>query len=133
MVGSLRVGLCLWMRPKNCNSDRCAPGEFVKSLPRPSSIDFSPMKIHICFLIILLAAGRNGFGGGPPTPTTLPLANGDFEAGPFDTVGSVTGWTVSGTGKVESKTQGATSGTHSAAFGVGGDSRGNILSQSFFT
>jgi Protein of unknown function (DUF642) len=68
------------------------------------------------------------------TPTNLPLANGDFETSPYDKLGAVTGWTVSGgVGKIEIKVEGATSATHSAAFSTGGDSEGNVLSQSFFT
>src|SRR4051812_23892110 len=61
------------------------------------------------------------------------IINGDFEAAPYDTLGTVTGWTVSGTGNIDSATQGATSGTHSAAFSATGNSQGNVLSQSFAT
>jgi hypothetical protein len=60
------------------------------------------------------------------------LVNGDFETPPFDTH-AVTGWTLSGGGKIESKTEGATSPTHSAAFGTGGNPPGNILGQDFTT
>jgi hypothetical protein len=69
-----------------------------------------------------------------PTPTSLPLANGDFETGPYNTQGVVTGWSVSGgAGKIQVKAEGATSSTHSAALSAGGDSDGNVLSQSFLT
>ena len=68
-----------------------------------------------------------------PTPTTLPLVNNDFETWPFNDTGTVAGWTVGGNGHIESITEGATSPTHSAGFSVGGDSFGNILSQTFNT
>src|SRR5205085_5051931 len=68
-----------------------------------------------------------------PTPTTLPLVNGDFEAWPFNDPGTVAGWTIGGNKHIESITQGATSPSHSAGFSVGGDSIGNILSQTFNT
>ncbi|MFL6516373.1 MAG: hypothetical protein ACJ8M1_15240 [Chthoniobacterales bacterium] len=83
--------------------------------------------------IFLLALIQAASGGPSSPPTTLPLINGDFETGPFDTLGTVTGWTVSGNGKALSTTQGATSGTHSAALGAVGDSQDNVLSQSFVT
>ena len=64
---------------------------------------------------------------------TIPnlLLNGDFEAPPFDTVDA--GWTVSGTANIAEATEGATDGVHAAAFNVGQDSEGTILSQSFAT
>jgi Protein of unknown function (DUF642) len=68
-----------------------------------------------------------------PPPTTLPLRNRNFESPAYDGLGEVTGWTVSGNGKINAAAEGATSGTHSAAFSVTGDSQGNILSQRFFT
>ena len=71
-----------------------------------------------------------------PTPTPNPgqnlISNGNFETGPFDTL-TVTGWTLSGGGKVEAKTEGATTPTHCAALGTGGNPPGNILGQSFAT
>jgi len=67
------------------------------------------------------------------TSSSSLLVNGDFESPPFDTLGTVTGWTVGGAGKLEVKAAGATSGTHSAAFSTGGDFEGSILSQSFAT
>ena len=68
-----------------------------------------------------------------PTPTTLPLANPDFETGPVDVNGLITGWTVTGMPRVSILTQGATSGSHSAAFSPGGDFQDTTLSQRFFT
>jgi Protein of unknown function (DUF642) len=74
-----------------------------------------------------------------PTPTPPPnlLTNGDFETGPFEIAGTVSGWTVSGTGLVglvaDASGEGSTTPTHSAAFNIGGDSQGNTLSQSFTT
>ena len=66
------------------------------------------------------------------TPESIQLLNGDFEMGPFDIFG-VTGWTISGNGRVENKMQGSTTPSHSAAFGTGGSSQGNILSQTLST
>jgi len=60
------------------------------------------------------------------------LTNGDFETAPFNTY-EVTGWTLSGGGKVELNLQGVTTPTHGAAFGTGGNPPGNQLSQSFPT
>lgn len=68
-----------------------------------------------------------------PTPVILPLVNGDFETGPFNLPGTVGGWIVSGNNHIESISQGATTPIHSAGFSCGGDSFGNILSQSFVT
>jgi hypothetical protein len=59
--------------------------------------------------------------------------NGNFETPPYDTPGTVAGWTTSGPGQIEAKIQGSTSPTHSAAFGTGGDSQDNMLSQRFNT
>src|SRR5205823_6058512 len=66
-----------------------------------------------------------------PIPTTLPLGNADFETGPFNTVGTVSSWTV--TGNIGDTTEGSTSGSHCAALSAGGDSQGDALAQSFFT
>src|SRR5205085_11174483 len=56
------------------------------------------------------------------------------ETGPFNTNGSVTGWTVAGNGAVSDQSdEGFTTPIHSAAFDGGGDSVGNILSQTFTT
>src|SRR3954470_14232088 len=57
--------------------------------------------------------------------------NGDFEAGPFYVVGTVSEWSV--TGNVESLDEGATTGTHAAALSVGNDSEGDTLSQNVVT
>src|SRR5206468_12517095 len=67
------------------------------------------------------------------TPTTLPLNNPSFESPPGLTIGTITGWAVGGPGQIASINEGATDGTHSAAFSAGGDSAGNTLSQSFVT
>lgn len=66
-----------------------------------------------------------------PTPTTLPLNNRSFESPPFAQIGTVSGWTVSGHMHVAALPEGATDGSHSAAFSAGDDSQGNVLSQSF--
>jgi hypothetical protein len=63
----------------------------------------------------------------------LPLVNGDFETGPYDQAGTVTGWTVSGAGRVAVLPEGATSGNVSAALSIGGDFQDDILSQRFST
>src|SRR5437870_6179258 len=61
------------------------------------------------------------------------IINGDFELPPANTDGTVTGWTVGGSGHVAAAdAQGATSGTQSAAFSIG-DSENDTLSQSFAT
>ena len=74
----------------------------------------------IAVLCTSIAAGQNV------------IINGDFETGPFDTNGTVSGWTVTGdVGNVSSV--GSTSGSHAAAFSLGGDSEGNMLSQTFET
>lgn len=60
------------------------------------------------------------------------IINGDFEEPPYDTIGVVSGWTVTGAvGSVDN--QGSTSPDHAAAFSLGGDSQGNMLSQTFAT
>ncbi len=67
-----------------------------------------------------------------PTPTTLPLVNGSFETPPYDTVDTIPGWTAIGTGQIEQKVEGATSGSHSAAFSTGSEPQGgNTLRQQF--
>jgi hypothetical protein len=66
------------------------------------------------------------------TPEPVQLINGDFETGPFETL-AVTGWTIGGTGRVEDKAEGSTTPSHSAAFGTGGSSQGNTLSQTLST
>ena len=54
------------------------------------------------------------------------LINGDFETAA--TAGSpVPAWTVSGTGAIEEINEGATSGSNSAAFNIGGDRQGTVL------
>lgn len=68
-----------------------------------------------------------------PTPTTLPLVNADFETGPYDVNGMVSGWSASGEPRVSILSQGSTSGTHSAAFSSGGDCQDVALAQRFFT
>src|SRR4051812_5629575 len=65
-----------------------------------------------------------------PTPSTLPLTNADFETGPFDTIGTVTGWTVVGN-VGDRSAEGSSSLSHAAVFTLGGDSEGDILSQQF--
>jgi uncharacterized protein DUF642 len=65
-------------------------------------------------------------------PEATTIINGDFETGPFDAF-MITGWTVSGTGRIEDKTQASTSPTHAATFGTGGTFQGDVLSQSLST
>lgn len=60
------------------------------------------------------------------------IINGDFETGPYDTIGVVSDWVVAGNvGEVGD--EGFTSPSHAAAFSLGGNSEGNMLSQSFAT
>jgi hypothetical protein len=62
------------------------------------------------------------------------VLNGDFEIGPYFMAGTISGWTVSGTGRVvDSANEGATTGSHAAALDEGGNSQGNILSQTIAT
>jgi len=68
-----------------------------------------------------------------PASGPVALNNADFETGPFNDTGTVTGWTVGGNGKVADGSEGATSGSSSAVFTVGSDSQGDTLSQSFST
>ena len=60
------------------------------------------------------------------------LVNGDFETPPFDTVATVSGWTVGGS-VADRGEQGSAGGLHAAAFSAGGDSEGDTLSQTFNT
>src|SRR5690349_10883611 len=60
------------------------------------------------------------------------LTNGDFET-PATTPSPIPGWTLSGTSQIKEEMEGATSGTHDAAFNIGHDSQGSVLSQSFAT
>jgi hypothetical protein len=68
-----------------------------------------------------------------PAPTVLPLTNANFENGPFNVNGTVTGWTATGNPSVSILPEGSTTGTHSAAFSSGGDFQNTMLSQRFFT
>jgi Protein of unknown function (DUF642) len=62
------------------------------------------------------------------------LVNGDFETAPFNTIGTVSGWSVAGNNAVADRSdQGTAGGTHAAAFNVAGDSQDNTLEQSFST
>ena len=60
------------------------------------------------------------------------VLNGSFEAPPHS-VNTVTNWTISGNGKVESSPEGSTTPTHSGVLNAGSDSENNVLSQSFAT
>jgi hypothetical protein len=88
---------------------------------------------------LLLDNVRVTAGGSPtPTPTPgatpVPLANSDFEIGPFDTPGTISGWTVGGGGHVADRTtEGSSNGGGAAVFGPGGDFQGDTLSQTFTT
>ncbi|MFL6515231.1 MAG: DUF642 domain-containing protein [Chthoniobacterales bacterium] len=68
-----------------------------------------------------------------PPPVLLPLVNGDFETGPFDSNGTVFGWSVYGVSEAAIRSEAASSGSHSVAFGPGGDFQDDVLSQQFFT
>ena len=70
--------------------------------------------------------------GSTPATASL-LVGGNFDTPPFDTRGVIPGWNVNGAGFIEVKSEGATSGTHSAAFSEGSDSAGNQISQGFAT
>src|SRR5947207_428908 len=65
------------------------------------------------------------------------LTNADFETGPFNSNGTITGWTVTGNaadiGPENNASEGSTSGTHAAALSVGGDHTGDSIAQSFST
>ena len=58
--------------------------------------------------------------------------NGDFETAPYDTLGTVTGWTVGGDGGVAEAEGATTSGNHSAAFNASA-SQGTTLAQTLQT
>lgn len=68
-----------------------------------------------------------------PALNPVTLANANFETGPFNADGTVSGWTVGGNNRVADNAEGATSGTHSAALSSGASSQGDTLSQSFST
>jgi hypothetical protein len=64
------------------------------------------------------------------------LNNPNFETGPFNSVGTVSGWTVVGNVAIPDSGgvgEGSTSPTHGAALSAGADSQGDQLSQSFST
>jgi hypothetical protein len=65
----------------------------------------------------------------PPGPNQA--VNGSFENGIHGQSGFVEGWNV--VGNVASYTEGATTGSYGAIFSAGGDSQGDMLSQSFAT
>ncbi|MDP9253857.1 MAG: hypothetical protein M3O66_02785 [Verrucomicrobiota bacterium] len=92
------------------------------------------------FLPLVLAVAMSLGSALSARANTNLLNNGDFETGPFNMIGTVSDWIVDGNGFVAdrgpgsaSDYQGSTSGTHAAAFDVGGNSQGNTLSQSFGT
>src|SRR5206468_3750835 len=69
-----------------------------------------------------------------PSATPLPLANTNFETGPFGTDGTVSGWIVAGNHRVaDNAGEGTTGGTHAAALSSGADSQGDTLAQAFTT
>ena len=61
------------------------------------------------------------------------VVNGDFETGPYAQRGGIAGWAVSGTGHISANAEGATGGTHSAAFSEAGDFQGDVLGQVLMT
>ena len=78
----------------------------------------------------------NGSPTPTPTPaaTPVPLGNADFELGPFDSPGTITGWTVAGGGHIADRIQeGSSNGSGAAVFSPGGDFQGDTLSQTFTT
>src|SRR5438270_2535204 len=94
-------------------------------------INHMPMRI-LSFLLLFLAAVAL-FASANKVRAQNAIQNGDFETPPFAPSSVLTNWTVSGTGKIHSITEGATTPTHGAAFNVGGDSEGTVLSQTFPT
>src|ERR1051325_11619709 len=62
------------------------------------------------------------------------ILNGDFETGPHDPDSPITDWSVGGGGFVHTADdEGVSSGSFSAVLNIGGDSEGNILSQTINT
>ena len=90
---------------------------------------------HFCVLWLLwpLASPANGDTAAAAPGTNL-VVNGDFELGPFSVGGMVSNWIVSGTARVASlASEGATNGTHAACLDEGGNTQGNIISQTITT
>lgn len=65
-------------------------------------------------------------------PLLPQLVNGNFESQPI-VDGSIVGWNIGGTGKIEVKANGSTTPPYAAAFNTGGDYQGDILSQTLST
>ncbi|MFL6513980.1 MAG: DUF642 domain-containing protein, partial [Chthoniobacterales bacterium] len=84
-------------------------------------------------LASILLAGAMGLIWGSPAQAQNLISNGDFEVGPFAPSSTLTDWTVGGTGHIHSAPEGATNGSHSAAFNIGHNDEGTTLSQSFST
>src|SRR5215212_4585887 len=61
------------------------------------------------------------------------LTNGNFEIQPGPSDPLVPSWDISATGNIHQAEEGATSGTFAAAFNIGADSEGTVLSQTFPT
>src|SRR5689334_1343409 len=56
------------------------------------------------------------------------VTNGDFESTPYDTLGTVTSWTVTAsTGSVKEAAEGSTTSSHSAAFTPKGGALSQVL------
>src|ERR1700752_2190715 len=78
------------------------------------------LALLLCLTSVAIARGQNV------------IINGGFDTGPFNTSGSVSGWDV--TGNVAAVTnQGFTTSPAAAALSVGGDTQGDMLSQTFAT
>src|SRR6266513_999719 len=86
-----------------------------------------PMKSVFCVTVAFALLGFTAFAQGQNL-----LTNGDFET-PATTPSPIPGWTLSGTSQIKEEVEGATSGSQDAAFNIGHDSEGSILSQSFAT
>src|SRR3954465_10001966 len=83
--------------------------------------------IMLKFLLLILATISFSAAGAQTV-----IINDDFETPPYETSDAIVGWTVFGNvGEVSG--EGSTSGSHAAAFNVGGNSEGNMLSQTFAT
>src|SRR3954447_642819 len=87
---------------------------------------------HVKLASILLAGAMGLIWGSPAQAQNL-VTNGDFEMAPFAPSSTLTNWTVGGTGHIHSASEGATNGSHSAAFNIGHNDEGTTLSQSFST
>jgi hypothetical protein len=85
------------------------------------------------FIVIAIFALKTVVFGSIPADAQNLITNGDFETSPYVMLGIVANWSVAGNARVLEDQEGATSGTHAAVFNPGGDSQGNVLSQTITT